>query len=338
MDYTMKLMMALAIVSLASATSPTPAPCPATPANYCVCGSGDSHGYKYYCRSNDGYTWSTNDAKPVSPCPCKYSECTVLTTEALVDRVSGAALDICDPTGYVHSIATDGADKGNCVELAFPGGPLASKFWEAMSWKYSAPIAPQWSTGKCNASFDKVSTETPYDGWTEEKNGGCGPVSLSKYAPASASASLFMMAAEVTPLQEDTFHGISGPQCRESNVSVAGIDQVGQCPVQYDVREGEKSSIVCRTGGNLKYCKKEDIVTMVVTTWGETGWKHAIQNNHCVEANFTIPGVNESGLCDKAHYPNVQSDETSVICRTGGNVKYCDARDVIVVEVVTRGD
>jgi len=51
-----------------------PTPCPSTPAQYCNCGDGD-HGFKWLCRANDGYTWETNDAKPVNPCPAKYPAC-----------------------------------------------------------------------------------------------------------------------------------------------------------------------------------------------------------------------------------------------------------------------
>jgi len=49
--------------------------CPDTPANYCDCGGGD-HGYRWYCRANNGLVWETNDAVPSSPCPCKYPQCT----------------------------------------------------------------------------------------------------------------------------------------------------------------------------------------------------------------------------------------------------------------------
>jgi hypothetical protein len=50
--------------------------CPDTPANYCDCGGGD-HGYRYYCRANNGFVWETNDAAPINPCPCKYPICTL---------------------------------------------------------------------------------------------------------------------------------------------------------------------------------------------------------------------------------------------------------------------
>jgi len=80
----------------------------------------------------------------------------------------------CDPTGYVHAIGTDGGDKGKCLEIAFGGGKLQSKFWAAEGWKYSKPIGKMWSDGRCDrVAFPSVSSLTKdYNGWTDDKNAG----------------------------------------------------------------------------------------------------------------------------------------------------------------------
>merc|ERR1712194_610211 len=62
-----------AFIAVAAAQVP-PTPCPSTPAQYCNCGEGD-HGFKWLCRANNGYSWETNDAKPINPCPSKYPAC-----------------------------------------------------------------------------------------------------------------------------------------------------------------------------------------------------------------------------------------------------------------------
>jgi hypothetical protein len=157
---------------------------------------------------------------------------------------------------------------------------------------------------------------------------------MTKYA--STETEIVMLSQEEV---ETYFHGMSGNKCREASpYKMAGVDTAGECPASYDMREKVETDTICKTGGNLKYCPKADIVNTTITTWGESGWKHMISNNHCIEANFTLPGVNMTGRCDTGHYKVVQSDKVTTICRTGGNLKYCPARDWVTVEVVTRGD
>lgn len=247
------------------------------------------------------------------------------------------ALGGCDPTAHVHVVPTDGSDKGKCLHLAFPGGKEASEFWVTESWKYA-----KWADGVCDTAAypTVVATEKDYDGWTSQKNSIdqkllCGGVVLTK---STAKAE---MVAEVYPLQDSPspyYHGVSDTQCRETTLPQSGVSDPGECPDVFDIREKQEVDTVCRTGGNLKFCKPADIMNITVTTWGESGWMHVISGNHCIEANFTLPGVNETGLCPTKQYSLVLSDDVSTVCRDGANLKYCTPRDVLQVEVRTRGD
>jgi len=251
---------------------------------------------------------------------------------AQVSQLKGGT---CDPTAHIHVVPTDGHDRGLCLHLAIPGGKQGSQFWATESWKY-----PKWTDGACDTGAypTVVDTEKDYDGWTSQKNSIdgsllCGGVVLTK---ATAKAE---MVAEVQPLQDATyFHGVSNTQCRETTLKMDGVSDPGECPEAFDIREKHEVDTVCRTGGNLKYCKPQDIVNVTVTTWGESGWRHTISGNHCIEANFTLPNMNETGLCPTKQYSLVLSDQTSTVCRDNGNLKYCAPRDVLVVEVRTRGD
>lgn len=83
----------LAVFIAVAAAQVPPTPCPSTPAQYCNCAEGD-HGFKWLCRANNGYTWETNDAKPINPCPSKYPTCNLnAAVEEIVEKPStGCAL------------------------------------------------------------------------------------------------------------------------------------------------------------------------------------------------------------------------------------------------------
>jgi len=546
-------------------------PCPSTPANYCQCGSGVNA--KFLCRANNGYTWETNDKAPVDPCPAKYPKCTILTTAELLAHAVPASESICDPTGFVHTIGTEGNIKGKCVEVSFGGGKLQSQFWQAQGWKYSPPVGKSWLEGACDLDKfpTKESEQDDYLGWSDAKNDpGCGGVNVKTFAPSAAltmaltavskdcradksatpvqiafkntaavrtkirgclnqyackpyrdcelalapgasetvtidasfkymvftfygegketelypdanmkypstydikdSAVTMMLQTEmvvasapapppvvkhledgkdghctdltvnfsmdsdldrvkdwwganeykyaswanstcptkynspdrpvqhpigvngvsiqekgitsvflstaaavtcnsadsikacdamkgciwshfgcvanhgIVPLvevmaEEPTFfHAMQGTTCLEATWMMDGVKTPGMCPEVFDIRQKHEADTVCRTGGNLRYCKPADVMNVTLTTWGQTGWSHAIQANHCVEANFTIPGVIQPGKCPTGQYSKVQTDQITTVCRNGDNLKYCTPRDVVVVEVVTRGD
>jgi len=112
---------------------------------------------------------------------------------SLLGGVEGGS---CDPTGYVASIGTDGADKGKCLEIAFGGGKLQSAFWLEEGWRYDPKRQGKlWHDGKCDLTKFDASNSTlikDYAGWTEEKNGQgtfggqglhCGDVNMTKYEP-----------------------------------------------------------------------------------------------------------------------------------------------------------
>jgi len=136
------------------------------------------------------------------------------------------AMDICDPTGYVHTVGTEGDDKNKCLEIGFGGGKLGSKFWFANGWKYSPPIGKQWSEGRCDRSaFPSVASTTPdYAGWTDAKNSGsgCGGVTLVKYDPKPEIAALFAMMAVSGPSYVHQIVTSPGDHCLE--VTIPGGD------------------------------------------------------------------------------------------------------------------
>jgi hypothetical protein len=234
------------------------------------------------------------------------------------------------------------------------------EWWSANEYKYTS-----WANGSCPTKFNTVDhLEHPIGvkGITTREKGltatllaavttKCNSADTIKACDAmpgciwshfgcvanSSSPVQMMMMAEVQA-EDKYFHGVSDNKCREAMWKMDGVETPGQCPAEFDERESQEVSTVCRTGGNLKYCPAGDVMNVTVTTWGESGWMHNIENNHCVEANFTLPGVNMTGRCPTQQYKVVQSDDVTTVCRNGGNLKYCAARDVIVVEVVTRGD
>jgi len=85
-------------------------------------------------------------------------------------------------TGYVHTVGTDGADKGLCLLITYPGGP-ASPFWWDQSWHYPKP---KWSAGLCDEKkFPTQKDKKVLDGWTSAKNAGYGDVTKTRFNPAS---------------------------------------------------------------------------------------------------------------------------------------------------------
>merc|ERR1712086_793294 len=195
------------LLAAASTASPSP-PCPSTPANYCDCGSGVD--YKYDCRANNGYFWSTNQDPPMDPCPAKYPKCNTFSPVEPIEaskcnsydtiktcKAAGCAWShygclnpsqslVGGPpppvTGYVHTVGTDGADKGLCLLITYPGGP-ASPFWWDQSWHYPKP---KWSAGLCDEKkFPTQKDKKVLDGWTSAKNAGYGDVTKTRFNPAS---------------------------------------------------------------------------------------------------------------------------------------------------------
>merc|ERR1740130_2167954 len=104
------------------------------------------------------------------------------------------AFDICDPTGFVHAMGTDGNDKGKCLEIAFGGGKGQSHFWQKDGWKYSTNKV--WSDGKCDlTAFPTVSSFTKdFGGWTAATNSdqvpSCGNVNFTKFNPTAVTVEL----------------------------------------------------------------------------------------------------------------------------------------------------
>jgi hypothetical protein len=148
--------------------------------------------------------------------------------------------------------------------------------------------------------------------------------------------------AEATPTVQATwFHEIDSAtgdhKCRESNFTMGGISTKGRCPSEYSVFEKTESDLVCRTGGNLKYCKATDKVNVTINTWGMDGaWHHSIAGNQCFEANFTMAGLNLNGSCP-SNYGLLEKSEFDKVCLTGGNLKYCLPHNIITVKENTRG-
>jgi len=195
-------------------------------------------------------------------------------------------------------------------------------------------------SGKCPTLYSTVDKTTTVqqcpDGFTNPRY--CQAINVTITTKGEAGALMDMVEPLLVEAPVQHFHGLSGNQCKETTLPMAGVSTTGECPASYDIREAQETDTVCKTGGNLKYCKPENIVKVTVMTWGQSGWSHAIANNHCTEANFTLPGVNLTGLCPRKQYSTISSDTVTTVCRTGGNLKYCAPRDIIQVEVVTRGD
>jgi len=237
-------------------------------------------------------------------------------------------------------------------------------WWSANEYKYTT-----WSNGTCPAKYSadsRVEHPIGVKGVTTQDKGigaafvailgaaNCNAQDTIKGCDATegcvwshfgcvanhggAKSLVEMMGVEEVSSSSSYYHAVQGTTCLEATWMMDGVKTPGQCSEAFDIRQKSETDTVCRTGGNLKYCKPADVMNVTVVTWGQSGWSHAIQANHCVEANFTIPGVVQPGKCPTGQYSKVQTDEVTTVCRNGGNLKYCTPRDVVVVEVVTRGD
>jgi len=165
------------------------------------------------------------------------------------------------------------------------------------------------------------------------------PTDYTIKAPTS-SGEVTMLSSSESGSEEWFYHvdDASGDhKCREANFTMAGITTKGRCPTEYTVFEKNETDKVCRTGGNIKYCPAADIIEVTINTWGKNGaWHHSLAGNQCFEANFTMNGLNLNGSCP-SNFGVLEKKEIDKLCRLGGNVKYCPSRDIITVEINTRG-
>merc|ERR1711865_172738 len=135
-----------------------------------------------------------NTAAKNAPYPAveliKYGIKTATPAPTPIPQEVSVAFDICDPTGFVHAVGTEGNDKGKCLELAFGGGKSQSQFWAKDGWKYSDNKV--WSTGHCDrAAFPTLfSEDADFGGWTAAKNSdqvpSCGNVNMTRFSPKAA--------------------------------------------------------------------------------------------------------------------------------------------------------
>merc|ERR1712028_36526 len=137
----------------------------------------------------DGYTAAKNAPYPAVEL-IKYGIKTATPAPTPIPQEVSVAFDICDPTGFVHAVGTEGNDKGKCLELAFGGGKSQSQFWAKDGWKYSDNKV--WSTGHCDrAAFPTLfSEDADFGGWTAAKNSdqvpSCGNVNMTRFSPKAA--------------------------------------------------------------------------------------------------------------------------------------------------------
>merc|ERR1712178_483790 len=236
----MKVLLLLIAVAAAHAA------CPKTPANYCSCATDVN--YKYLCKANNGYTWHTNDDKPVCPCPCKYSECTVPTT------LSAKTANV-----YVHNLT----DSNHCEDVTVDftkDSPLdrVKDWWAANEYKYK-----DYPQGLCPKKFNHV------DG--HDSPIGVKGVTFRRMGIASDDV---VSLADATPyclFHEDTVDHKCMEACAAGKFATKGITNVGHCPTKYSTVDHTVTQEQCPDGvTNLRYCQSTKL-NVTVTTKGEAG-------------------------------------------------------------------